>query len=328
MEHDLKRQRRFNFWFMLISVLLHALFFWFLFFLKHYNDKAFAMFDEQKKQEMLAGATEQASPASVVFEDEPQPEIPAQKPMEWTTGGLKQPDAQVEPKQEDEQPAALPQEVKPEQAIEETETTDIQKTEVQEQASSEPHAQEPELLPTTVANDQFAERIIEKKETKKPSQAPKTQSAEKLTLATLARGLLNKIQEKGDHLVTMVGDKKGNPTAEQLKYERYFQKIDASLKNAMRIHRYKFEDIARSMNSLNATCVVYVNLQRNGRAKAITVATSTTIRTLDDFLLFLVSEASAGFPPVPKYINEDPLVFSIHFPIEIVKDNRTFAFHR
>lgn len=336
MEQDLKRQRQFNFWFMIVSVLLHALFFWFLFFLKHYNNNAFPLFDEQKRQEMLAGAAQESAPqASVVFEDEPAPETLAQKPMEWTSGGLKQADAKVEPLQEDQQPIIAQNEaIKTEQTVEEKEiapekiekeSTEIASMQPQEQELIKTEAPPAVALTEDRVNDRFAERIIEKKE---PAPTQKKTNTEKLTLATLARGFLNQIQEKGDHLVNMVGDKKGNPSAEQLKYERYFQKIDSSLKNAMRIHRYKFEDIAHALNPVKATCIVYVHLQRNGRAKTIDISTSTNIRVMDDFLLFLVREAASGFPPVPKYIGEDPLIFSIHFPVEIVKDNRSFAFHR
>lgn len=322
MEQDVKKQRRFYFWFIIISLLLHFFFFWFLFFLRHYNETGQLWFQDQK--ELQATQEEiSANNATVIFEEEPAPETPTSKPMEWTSGGLKQPEqsAQEIPLEEELIPQAQPDTQKDQE--QEAQAQD-ESTESEPESTSEPAAEPQE--PTTLAD----EAPVEKKVEQKKQRAEQTQkvSNEKLTLASLAKGFLNKLEEKGEHLVNMIGNKKGNPTADQIKYERYFQKIDASLKSAMRIHRYKFDEITQSMAPTKTRCIVTVCLNRNGRTQNLSIAGASNIRVIDEFLLFLVKEASSAFPPVPKYITEEPLVFSIHFPIEIVKESRSFGFAR
>jgi outer membrane biosynthesis protein TonB len=145
------------------------------------------------------------------------------------------------------------------------------------------------------------------------SQTPKPLSAPKppLTLAQLSQGFLNHVKHEGNHAVHMLGKKSGRPTDEQIKYERYLQKLSWCLQNSFNIHNDRFPRSANNDDSVQ----VLLALNKDGSLKDCRVSKTSGNRDLDYFTLFIFKDASTSFPPVPEYLPHDP--FAINYIIMV-----------
>ncbi|MDZ4149939.1 energy transducer TonB [Methylicorpusculum sp.] len=131
-----------------------------------------------------------------------------------------------------------------------------------------------------------------------------------VSMASLARGFLDNIKNEGPHAVTMIGGKEGGKiTTEQLKMERYVQRLNWYLQNSFRINRERYRKQHPS-----TTAEVYLVLERNGHIKDVRILRTSGDPLLDDHTLFVFKDAGSSFPPVPQYLPQDP--FTITYVVE------------
>lgn len=131
-----------------------------------------------------------------------------------------------------------------------------------------------------------------------------------ITLAQITKGFVENLKNKGDHLVTMKGDKNGVPTDEQLKYERYLQRIQWCVQNSIKIHQRHYVPSTPFKTSLD----VYVALDRDGKLAELTLVRSSGVPDLDEFILFAFKDASTSFPPMPAFFKKE--LFTVLFYVK------------
>ena len=131
------------------------------------------------------------------------------------------------------------------------------------------------------------------------------------TLAQLTQGFMNHVKHSdGQHLVSMIGSKKGLPSDEQMKYERYLQKLNACITTSFSIHRGGFSSSSRIEND---TWILIV-LNKDGTPKQISLRQSSGNKELDAFILLVIRDASSSFPPVPHYLPHNPFAITLISP--------------
>lgn len=146
---------------------------------------------------------------------------------------------------------------------------------------------------------------------KKPSPRPSTAQTKPdafsnpkppITLAQLTQGFLHHRKEQsGSYGISMLGIKRGIPSEEQMRYERYLQKLVWCLQNSFNINRYKQPAI-----SSDAPVHVFFSLNRDGILQHLSIKKSSGNMYIDQFVLFIFQDASSSFPPVPSYLTDNP----------------------
>ena len=173
-----------------------------------------------------------------------------------------------------------------------------------------------------------SEKKIEKKSPpiiKQPSpiQAPAVQK--KLpTLAQLTQGFLNHVKDEGKHSIVMLGKKNGVPSDEQLKYERYLEKLSWCLQNSFSINNDRFPTCATRETTVN----ILLALNKDGSLHHLSLAQSSGDVTLDQFALFVFKDASASFPPVPHYLPHNPFMITYVVGINTRSNSNIHVYRR
>lgn len=109
----------------------------------------------------------------------------------------------------------------------------------------------------------------------------------------------------------MHGDKNRLPTDEQLKHERYLQRLQWCLQNSMKIHQGKYTPHQSVKTSLD----MFIALDKDGKLTELTLLRSSGIAQLDEFMLFAFQDASSSFPPVPEFFKKE--LYSIIFTVKV-----------
>ena len=151
-------------------------------------------------------------------------------------------------------------------------------------------------------------------QTSKPITGPKPP----LTLSQLTQGFLNHVKHEGNHAIQMLGKKSGTPSDEQIKYERYLQKLSWCLQNSFSIHNDRFPPSA----NMDDTVQVLLALNKDGSMKHCHVSKTSGNRDLDHFTLFIFNDASTSFPPVPQYLPHDPFIMNYIVMVNASENNR------
>lgn len=146
--------------------------------------------------------------------------------------------------------------------------------------------------------------IKQKKATPRSSTADRPRPP--LSLAQLTQGFLNHVKDEGTHAIHMLGKKSGQPSDEQIKYERYLQKLGWCLQNSFNINNSRIPASATS----ESTVYVQLALNKDGTMRNCNVARSSGNASLDKFTLFIFNDASTSFPPVPTYLPHDPFTIT------------------
>jgi len=142
------------------------------------------------------------------------------------------------------------------------------------------------------------------------------------TLAQLTQGFLYQANNEGSHAIHMLGKKNSIPTDEQIKYERYLQKLNWCLQNSFNIHNDRYP----SSHSSETTAQIYLALDKNGTIKHLNLVKSSGSRALDQFVLFIFRDTSSSFPPVPDYLPHDP--FAITYTIMLNSCDNNIKIYR
>lgn len=120
-----------------------------------------------------------------------------------------------------------------------------------------------------------------------------------LSLATLLNGFLQQRGTGQDVGLRHKGDAK-KPPDEQIKYERFAQKIHWCIQNAFRINRHKLvlPHAVRSVMSL------HLEFKDNGMIHDVKLLKPSGSVQLDQFMIDLVKDAGRSFPPIPKFLDK------------------------
>ncbi|HEB41779.1 MAG TPA: hypothetical protein ENI08_02035 [Candidatus Dependentiae bacterium] len=255
---------------------------------------------EQKKEDALKWAARKAHAnqfgAPVIFKDEPEETIQEQinqtEPTDQDipkTEQLTQATKQEEPKQSQELSLLEKQEERQKIAVQQVKN---------------------------IANKLTTHYMSPKQPKQRPAQPKKrphlpSPQQKPLTLAQLTKGFLEHIKDEGKDRITMIGQKGGTPTAEQLKHERYIEKLSWCLQNSFKINRDKFP----VTEPVKTTVRVFLALNQNGTVKELGIVESSGNRLLDQFTHYIFRDASSSFPPVPQYLPHNP--YKIIYIIEI-----------
>ena len=139
-----------------------------------------------------------------------------------------------------------------------------------------------------------------------------------LTLAQLTQGFLDHLKNEGSHAIHMLGKKSGKPSDEQIKYERYLEKLGWCLQNSYHINQHHFPPSAHLDDKVH----VLLSLNKDGSLKHCQIAKTYGNRELDNFTLFIFNDASSSFPPVPQYLPHDPFTITYIIMVAATQENR------
>ena len=145
-----------------------------------------------------------------------------------------------------------------------------------------------------------------------------------LSLAQLTQGFLNHVKDEGKHAIHMLGKKNGMPSDEQIKYERYLQKISWCLQNSFNINNDHFP----TSTTTEVEVHVLLALNRDGSVKLCRVAKTSGDRQLDQFTLSIFNDASSSFPPVPHYLPYDPFTVTYVITLNATEQNHLKMYRR
>lgn len=144
------------------------------------------------------------------------------------------------------------------------------------------------------------QKEIEEQRKETGEQTPK----QLLTLADLMQGFLSQKPEEGDNgkygNAMLNNGRRGHVSEEQLKHERYTQKILQCIANSYKIHRYKIPRIP-----FQQPIVIMIAINADGTLYDTTLLQSSGNFMIDNFARFLFNDASGSFPPIPKSFNTD-----------------------
>ena len=176
------------------------------------------------------------------------------------------------------------------------------KTEEEAAAKTEYVKNEIVVQETTKTRQKPALERKRKPPSKKKSQKPAHTQKQLPSLAQLTQGFLNQRKEQsGNYNISMIGMKRGIPSDEQMKYERYLQKLSWCLQNSFKIHNHKEPRVSNI-----TTPHIFFVLNRDGTLAQISLKKSSGNLYVDQYVLFVFRDASESFPPIPSYLTDDP----------------------
>ena len=163
-----------------------------------------------------------------------------------------------------------------------------------------------------------------RKNTRPPQQKKIAAPKPPLSLAQLTQGFLNHVKDEGKHAIHMLGKKTGVPSDEQIKYERYLQKLSWCLQNSFNINNNRFPPSATTDN----TVYIMLALNKDGTMRHCNVAKTSGNPQLDQFTLFIFNDASTSFPPVPTYLPHDPFTITYVISLNTTEQNGIQLYRR
>ncbi|HSC24747.1 MAG TPA: hypothetical protein VLB80_00820 [Candidatus Babeliales bacterium] len=162
--------------------------------------------------------------------------------------------------------------------------------------------------------------------TKKPGYQtpPAPIKKQPLSLAQLTQGFLNHNHNEGKHRINVLGKKNSTPSDEQIKHERYLQRLSLCLQNSFNINSYNCPI------SLPKDTIVHVflALNRDGTIKQLHITQTSGDRNLDAFTLLVFREAGGSFPPVPTYLPCNPFIINYVVGVNSIERNNITLYRR
>jgi hypothetical protein len=151
---------------------------------------------------------------------------------------------------------------------------------------------------------------------------PSKHKPSELTLAAIGRGFIEQSKYDGTHNVTMLGKKGGAISAEQLKIERYVERLSWCLQNSFKLLRNTIDPHI----SGEAEVQVYLQLDRSGTIQELKLLSGSGSSILDQHTLAVFKDAGTSFPPVPTYIKASPFAISFHVDYGITQNSAPLSF--
>jgi hypothetical protein len=151
------------------------------------------------------------------------------------------------------------------------------------------------------------------KSTTKPTKKMIPHQAQKsLTMVQLLQGYLEQKGTGSDVGLKHKGSKK-QPPDEQIKYERYAQKIHWCIQNAFKINKRTLS----LPHAVRALMQLHIEFKDNGTVKKVQLITSSGSAILDQFMIDLVQYAGSSFPPIPNSFDKSLLPHSYSIAVDV-----------
>lgn len=158
--------------------------------------------------------------------------------------------------------------------------------------------------------------------TQTSSGKPITMTKKTPSLAQLTQGVLNYVKDEGQYAVSMIGKKGGVPSDEQMKYERFLQKLSHCLQTSFSINNDRFPQCDPSVSSIE----IFLALNKDGTLHNLRLVKTSGDPRVDAFMMFAFRDASSSFPTVPHYLPHNP--FSITYVIDISPTRNSMGIYR
>ena len=142
------------------------------------------------------------------------------------------------------------------------------------------------------------------------------------SLAQLTQGVLNYVKDEGQYAVSMIGKRGGVPSDEQMKYERFLQKLSHCLQTSFSINNDRFPQCDPSVSSIE----IFLALNKDGTLHNLRLVKTSGDPRVDAFMMFAFRDASSSFPTVPHYLPHNP--FSITYVIDISPTRNSMGIYR
>ncbi len=143
-----------------------------------------------------------------------------------------------------------------------------------------------------------------------------------LSLSQLTQGFLNHLNSGGNSAISIMSNKRGRPTDEQLKYERYLQKISWCIQNSYNIFSDRCPPIP-----VDTSLRVHIAIKRDGTTQQLALGKSSQNLLLDAFTLQVFRDASSSFPPIPQYIIKEPILLGYEITVG-ASDGKNIRFYQ
>lgn len=256
--------------------------------------------DEQQFANRKAAQSQFGAP--VIFQDEPEASV--------------QPESQQEPASEQEEnkyeQSQEPIPESQEQSLEkDTTPASINDSPQEHEQARDTHTTKPLTSSHTIQENTLSEPASSSKQNNSTHNAQKAQPKKKIlrrtktqvieknnfNLSKLAQGFLDYARSTGDSLVEVRGGHDGPPTDEQLKHERYWQKLAWCIQKTSKM----YQDHYKKIPFIHTQTAWQMLLNRDGTIAHMVLVQSSGIQALDSLLQKVIQEASSAFPPVPAY---------------------------
>ena len=162
--------------------------------------------------------------------------------------------------------------------------------------------EEKQIVPVTIVEEekpvtQPVTKTITKKVTRKRRPVRQKNAAQvPLTLAGLTQGFLERQDHGGSDGITMKGNGGRVPSAQQIIFARYQQKINWSVQQAFHANKHRFY----LNRPVNPSIVVNIKIGPTGVAEKIGLAQGSGVPTLDNFVIMVFEHAGKMFPAFPS----------------------------
>jgi len=258
------------------------------------DEETLQKMSDQEREEWVA--TRMASGAPIVLQSPSQP-APEQKQLE--------------------------QEAKEEEAVAEAESEQLEKEEVPEPKKivEEVRVDETKPVPITIAQQEpkpvenpqpEPPKRVEKKEPvseKTPQTVLQQQQPQpNLTLAQLAQGFVQHLQDAQEGEMNMEGKRSGHPSEDQMRRGRYAQKVLQCVIESYHRNRYRAPRVEQQ-----GDIAVAVVINQDGSLGVCKLVQPSGSYEIDQFVQALFKDAGSSFPPVPKSFKEP--AFPVRFNI-------------
>jgi hypothetical protein len=164
------------------------------------------------------------------------------------------------------------------------------------------------LLKNKVSINKEPERqLLQQKKQDQLTLSQKTHAPQaKPNLLQIAHGFFDHMRKNGKSRVNIIGNEKAKATEQQLREERYLERLNVCIHNAYSIHRQQAPYLGREKRSLQ----IRVSLNKLGNLLDLQLLDSCGNRHVDQFIIFLFRDAASSFPPLPSYVQHDPYILN------------------
>jgi hypothetical protein len=135
-------------------------------------------------------------------------------------------------------------------------------------------------------------------------QAAITPQAQRM-MERIASSFMHAARDEQEHVITIIGDPRRLPTADQIKRERYLAKLQECFHTSCATLRSQFPHITERPTEP----IISMKVHRDGSVSNITVIKPSNNAAVDQFYHTIFLDASRSFPPLPPHFPRDFYIF-------------------
>jgi hypothetical protein len=151
-------------------------------------------------------------------------------------------------------------------------------------------------IPT--APQQKAHAVTQTSHTQTPPSRPLLSEPSKRMMRNIAASFLHAARDEREHEITIIGDPRRMPTAEQLKQERYL----ARLQQCIYTSHITLRSLEPKLTTHPGNLTIRMKLNRDGSISDLTLIRPSLNPEIDRFFMLVFKDAGRSFPPLPSYL--------------------------